>query len=171
MPFYLKNRDISAEISNIKSILILPCRFCPAASLAVKEKKPYIELFRKFLRTASYEAYIEESKVRLEQAGIKVKVFNSRLPHHFVVCMWSAGRRQELKQQAQKYDGVLVLGCGAAVKTAEDSVKSTGCKVIPGMEVDGIMNVIPSVKFPGNIFLEVTSVTRMLELPSGKAEL
>ncbi len=51
MPFYLRDRDISVDISNVGSVLIVPCRFCPAASLAVREKKPYIELFRTFLRT------------------------------------------------------------------------------------------------------------------------
>jgi hypothetical protein len=61
MPFLLKDRDISSDISNVESVLIVPCRFCPAASLAVREKKPYIELFRKFLRTAAYETNILSS--------------------------------------------------------------------------------------------------------------
>lgn len=170
MPFYLKNRDISSDISSVGSILIVPCRFCPAASLAVREKKPYIELFRTFLRTAAYETYIQELKSHLEQAGIKAKVFDSKLPHHFVVCMWPSGRRQELKQHASEYDAVMVLGCDAAVKTAQDCLQATSCRVISGMEVDGIMNVIPSFQLPCNISLEVTSVIRVLEYPLGEAE-
>ena len=51
MPFYLKELDIVPRVDVLESVLIVPCRFCPAASLAVREKKPYIELFRKFLKT------------------------------------------------------------------------------------------------------------------------
>ena len=40
MPFYLKDRAISPNIATIHSVLIVPCRFYPAASLAVKEGKP-----------------------------------------------------------------------------------------------------------------------------------
>ena len=162
MPFYLEDRDVSSDISNAGSVLIVPCRFCPAASLAVRSKKPYLQLFGTLLRTAPYEAYIQELKLHLEQVGIKAKVFDSRLPHHFVVCIWTSGRRQELKQRASEYDAVMVLGCDAAVKTAQDCMQSTSCRVIPGMKVDGIMNVIPSFHFPCDIWLEVTSVTRVL---------
>ncbi len=167
MPFSLKDRDISADISNVHSALIVPCRFCPAASLSVREKKPFIQLFSRFLKTEAYESYIKELKSRLEHAGIKAEVFYSRLPHHFVVCMWTSGRRQDLKKRASGFDAVIVLGCGAAVKTAEDCIESATCKIIPGMEVDGIMNVIPSFQLPCTISLEVTSVIRVLEYRSG----
>jgi hypothetical protein len=69
MPFYLKDRDISSDIAMVHSVLIVPCRFCPAASLAVREGKPYMELFRKFFRTPSYESYIQVLKSRLESEG------------------------------------------------------------------------------------------------------
>jgi hypothetical protein len=170
MPFFLKDRDISADIAEVDSVLIVPCRFCPAASLAVREKKPYLELFRTFLRTAAYEKHIKKRKSQLEQAGIKASVFDSKLPHQFVVCMWTSRRRQELRRRASEYDAVMVLGCDAAVKAARDCTQSTSCKVISGMEVDGIMNVMPSIQFPGKISLEVTGVTRVLEHPSGTAE-
>ncbi len=170
MPFYLKDRDVSSDISNVGSVLIVPCRFCPAASLAVRAKKPYIQLFRTFLRTAAYEAYVHKLKCHLEQAGLKAKVFDSKFPHHFIVCMWTSGRRQELRQHASEYDAVMVLGCDAAVKTAQDCIQATSCRVIPGMEVDGIMNVIPSFHFPCDISLEVTGVIRVLESPVGKAQ-
>ena len=39
MPFYLEDRDISSAIAEIRSALIVPCRFCPAATLAVRESK------------------------------------------------------------------------------------------------------------------------------------
>jgi hypothetical protein len=171
VPFLLKDRNVSADLADVDSVLlIVPCRFCPAASLAVTKKKPYIELFRTFLRTAAYEKHIKKRTSQLEQRGIKAHVFDSKFPHQFVVCMWTARRRQELRRRASDYDAVMVFGCDAAVKAAGDCTQSTSCKVIAGMETEGIMNVMPSMKWPGKISLEVTGVTRVLEPSSGTAE-
>lgn len=79
MPFCLKDRDISPDMAGVRSALIVPCRFCPAASLAVRERKPYIEPFRRLLRTASYESCIQRLKSRLESKGIRTGVFDSKL--------------------------------------------------------------------------------------------
>ena len=166
MPILLRDRDISSDIAMLRSILIVPCRFCPAANLAVREGKPFIELFRKFLRTASYESYIRALQSRLESHGIRTGVFDSRLPTQFVVCMWTSERRDDLAKHAADYDAVIVLGCDAAVETARYCIKSDNCRVIPGMEVEGIMNVIPTLKFPFNIYLEVSSVTRLFQHPA-----
>ena len=166
MPFYLKDRDISSDIASVHSALIVPCRFCPAASLAVREKKPYIELFRSLLRTPSYESYIQALRSRLERLGIRTGVFDSRLPHQFVACMWTSGRREELARQAAGYDAVIVLGCDAAVEVIRSSLQSTNCRIIPGMEVEGVMNVIPSLRFPLKISLEVSGVSRVLQTRS-----
>jgi len=38
MPFYLKELDIVPRVAGLLSVLIMPCRLCPAASLAVSEK-------------------------------------------------------------------------------------------------------------------------------------
>ncbi len=137
--------------------------FCPAASFAVREKKPYIQLFRKFLRTPSYESYIQELKFRLENDGIRTKVFESKLPHQFIVCMWTSGRRKDLARHAVGYNALVVLGCDAAVDTVRHCVESGSSRVIPGMEVEGIMNVVPFLQFPFDIHLEVSSVTRVLQ--------
>jgi hypothetical protein len=161
MPFYLKDRDISSDIAMVHSVLIVPCRFCPAASLAVREGNPYMELFRRFLRTPSYESYIQVLKSRLESEGIRTGVFDSKLPHQFVLCMWTSGRRKDLARYAVEYDALIVLGCDAAVETARSCMKSNGCRVIPGMEAEGIMNVIPTLQFPLNIWLEVSNVTKV----------
>jgi hypothetical protein len=160
MPFCLKDRDISADIAGLDSVLIVPCRFCPAANLAVRERKPYIKLFRKLLRTPSYESYIEALRSRLQSAGVRAAVFDSRWPHQFVACMWTHGRRRQLAREAVRYEGVIVLGCDAAVETARSCLPA-GCRLIPGMEVEGIMTVIPTVSFPFNVSLEVSSLTRL----------
>ena len=151
----------------VDSVLIVPCRFCPAASLAVRERKPYVELFRKFLRTPSYESYIQALKSRLESEGIRTGVFDSKLPHQFVVCMWTSGRRKDLARHAAGYNALIVLGCDAAVETTGSCIKSNDCRVIAGMEVEGIMNVIPILQFPFNIWLEMSSVTRVLQHHAG----
>ncbi len=163
MPFYLKDRDISSDICMIDTILIVPCRFCPAVGLAVREKKPYLDLFRNFLKTPSYESYIQELESRLEDEGIRTRVFDSKFPHQFIVCMWTSRRRKELARHAAGYNALLVLGCDAAVETVRYCVESGGSRVILGMEVEGIMNVIPIFKFPFKIWLEVSSVTRVLQ--------
>ncbi len=168
MPFYLKDRDFLSETAGVRSALIVPCRFCPAASLAVRDQKPYIELFRSFLTTRSYAQYIQALQSRLASQGITAQVYDLKLPYDFVVCMWSQGRRQDLERQAAKYDAVIVLACDAAVETARLAVGSTGCRVIPGMQVEGIMNVIPSLHFPFNIHLQVSKLIRVL-LQDGSA--
>jgi len=163
MPFYLKARDLSTDTAALESALIVPCRFCPAASFAVREGKPYLEPFRSFLRTPAYESHIHALRSRLESRGIKTGVFDSKLPHHFVMCMWTSGRRQELARRAAGYDALIVLGCDGAVETARSSTKSTGCRVIPGMEIEGVMNVIPSLHLPLNIRLDLSGVTPVLQ--------
>ena len=110
MPFYLKEADVRSEITGLRSVLIVPCRFCPAASLAVREQKPYIQLFRRFLRTEAYESFIRSLKRRLEDEGIRVTVFDSKLPHQLVACMWTARRRRKLAKRAAEFDGVVVPG-------------------------------------------------------------
>jgi hypothetical protein len=159
MPLYLKEANIVSEVAGLQSILIVPCGFCPAASLAVKEKQPYIELFRKLWRTESYESFIQPLRSRLDQKGIKTAVFDIKLPHHYVACMWTSGRRRELGRRAAEFEGVVVLGCQATVEIVSDSIGSTDCRVIEGMEAEGIMNVVPRVGFPFNISLEVQGIT------------
>ena len=163
MPFYLKDRDTSSDTAAVDSVLIVPCRFCPAASCAVREGKPYIEPFRTSLRTLAYESHIAALKSRLESKGIRTGVFDSKLPHQFVMCMWTSRRRQELAKRAADYDALIVLGCDAAVETARSSIRPNGCRVIPGMEVEGIMNVMPTLHSPFSIWLELSNVTRVLQ--------
>jgi hypothetical protein len=85
MPVYLEDINEFPELEGFKSVLIVPCRFCPAASMAVRRDKPYIEFFWKFLKTASYEQLIETIKSNLSNKGIKTDVFKSNLLHQFVV--------------------------------------------------------------------------------------
>ncbi len=169
MPFYLKDRDISSDLVGVDSALVVPCRFCPAATLAVRERQPYIKLLTKLLRTPSYESYIHSLKSHLESEGIRTGIFDSKLPHQFVVCMWTSDRRRALAKQATQYQAVIVLGCDAAVETVRSSLPAE-YRVIQGMEVEGIMTVIPSLQFPLNISLQVGNVTPVLVTGGQTAE-
>ena len=158
MPVYLKDRDEFPELERFESVLIVPCRFCPAASLAVRRNKPYFEFFRRFLKTASYEQLIETIKSNLKKKGVKTDVFKSKLLHQFVVCMWTSRRRKKLLERARKYEALVVMGCEAAVQTVHDSVKSTSCKVFQGMKSEGIMTVKPSLNNPSKRFVEQNKI-------------
>ena len=167
MPFYLKEADILPEIAGLRSVLIVPCRFCPAASLAVKENKPYFEPFRRLLRTEAYESHIRDLKNRLEREGIETEVFDSKLLHQFVACMWTERCRKAFARRASQFEAVLVLGCEAAVATMSDALDPTECKVIGGMEEEGITNVVPKLSFPAKLSLEVKGISRVaLEKPA-----
>ena len=162
MPVYLKDIDEFPELESFKSVLIIPCRFCPAASMAVRTNRPYFEFLRRFFKTVSYEELIETIKSKLEKKGIKTDVFKSRWLHQFVVCMWTSSRRKKLLKRARKFEALVVLGCEAAADTIHDAVKSTSCKVFQGMRSEGIMSIQPLFHMPCNISLELNNVTPLV---------
>lgn len=169
MPVYLKEADVTPELDGAKSVLIVPCRFCPAASMAVQTHAPLIALFRNFLTTASYEQLIQDMKRGFEARGIKTDVFRSNMVHQFVLCMWTSKRRERLAERAQNYDALVVLGCETATQTVRNAVKSCDCRVIQGMTSHGIMAVKPGFRLPCDFTLELESVTHM-DRPTGEAE-
>lgn len=160
MPFILNAIDDTTAYERFESVLIVPCRFCPAASAAVKNNEPYFEVFRRFLKTGSYEKFIKNLESRLEQKGIRVSIFKSRWLHQFVLCMWTTRRREALKKRASKYEALVVLGCEAAVQTVRDAVKPNSCRILQGVETEGIMSVQPKFSLPCNLTLEIESVSK-----------
>lgn len=162
MPVYLKDITDFSELDKFDSVMIVPCRFCPAASMAARRNEPYFVFMRNFLKTASYEQLIKTIKSKLENKGVKTDVFKSYLPHQLVVCMWTIRRRKKLLKRASQYDALLVLGCEAAVQTIHDSVDTTSCKVFQGMRTEGIMSIQPQFHLPCNISLKLNSITPLL---------
>jgi len=154
MPIHLNDLDVVSEVAGLSSVLIVPCNMCPAVTVAVREKKPFIELFRSFLRSAPFEQHIRALQSRLRKHGVKTEVFKSNLPHQWFLCMWTCGRRKRLQEYAKQYEAVIVLGCDTATETVYDSVKVTECKVIEGMEVSGFMNAKLKLHFPCNVSFE-----------------
>ena len=159
MPFCLEVTDVVPEVVNLQSVLIIPCRFCPAASMAVKSNEPYIEFPRRLLKTASYQRLIKSMKDSFEKRGVRTSVFKSNLLHQFVLCMWTSQRRKKLLESARQYEAVVVMGCEAAVQTVRNALKSTTCQVIPGMKSEGIMSIQPKFSLPCNLSLELEGVT------------
>jgi len=154
MPMYLRDVDVLPEVAGLSSALIVPCNMCPAVTVAVRERKPFIQLFKSFLKSDPFEEHIRALQSRLQEEGVNTKVFKSTLYHHWFLCMWTAGRRRKLQKYATKFDAVIVLGCDSAVATVRDLIKSTDCKVIPAMRVAGIMNAKPTFHLPCNISFE-----------------
>jgi hypothetical protein len=85
--------------------------------------------------------------------------------------MWTSGRRRKRARQLAGYDATIVLGCDAAVETVRSYTEPGDCAVIPAMDVEGIMNLIPSVRFPLEVRLEVSSVIEVSVHGEPKAEL
>ena len=162
MPVYLKEINEFPDLEGFRSALIIPCRFCPAASMAVQKDEPYFQFLRRFLKTASYEELITSMKSPMEKMGIKTDVFKSHWLHQFVLCMWTKGRRKQLAKKAASYEALVVLGCEAAVDTVHSSVDTERSKVYMGMRSEGIMSVLPRVSLPANLSLELKRVTPLM---------
>jgi len=154
MPIHFNELDVVSEVAGLSSALIVPCYMCPAVTVAVREKKPFIQLFRNFLKSAPFEQYMMTLQSQLTEYGVKTKVFKSIPSHEWFMCMWTLGKRRKLQKCAEQYDSVIVLGCDSATETVRDVVKSTDCKVIEGMEVAGIMNAQIRFHLPGNVSFE-----------------
>ena len=160
MPCYLKEVDVVPEVAKFQSALIVPCRFCPAVSLAVRNNQPFIKFYRRHLRTECYEDYIENLQFRLEKEGVKTEVFRSSILN-YAHCMWSPRKRNKLLKRISEFEAVVVIGCEAAYESVRDLSESTDCQVFNGMESVGLLNVTPKLDWPFYISLELSGVTRL----------
>ncbi len=161
MPIYLKDVDVVAEVAKFQSALIVLCRFCPAASLAVRNDKPYIEFFRRLLKTQPYEELIDNMQSRLKKEGLKTSVFKGNLLN-YLICLWTSGGRKKFVKHASQFNAVIVMGCESAYESVQEMLEWTNCQVFPGMESEGVLNAIPKVHLPFNISLEKFKVTPMI---------
>lgn len=151
MPLYLNDVDVVPEVEGVGSVLIVPCRMCPASTLSLRNNRPFFEFFKTFLRSPALDEYIKTLQSRLEERGINTGVYLSR---QFLACAWTSGERKKLLKRAKQYDAAIVLGCDSATESVRDALKSTDCRVIQGMEVAGIVNVKVRLRFPGTLALE-----------------
>lgn len=151
MPIHLHDLDVVSQAAGVESALIVPCNLCPAVTVAVNQKQPFMKLFRSVLKSAPFERYIKDLQSRLSDSGVTTKVFKSNIYHQWFLCMWTDRRRRKLQKQAKQYDAVIVLGCDTANETVRDAVEPTGARVIEGMQVAGLMNAKLSFQLPANI--------------------
>lgn len=158
MPLHFDDIDVLSQVEGLRSALIVPCNMCPAVTVAVRDRKPFLQIFQNFLKSAPFDEYLAAMQGRLAEAGVRTKVFRSILPHSWFLCFWTAARQKKLKRCAQQYDGVIVLGCQSATITVRNSLIPSTCKVIEGMTVSGIMNATLSFSFPGNVSFEGSTI-------------
>lgn len=151
MPIHFNDADVVSKISGISSALIVPCNMCPAVTVAVRERKPFMQLFKSMLKSAPFERYLKSLQSRLSENGVKTKIFKSVPYHQWFMCMWTSRKRKKLQKCAKHYDAVIVLGCESATETVRDVVKSDDCKVIEGMKVTGIMNAELGFSLPADV--------------------
>jgi hypothetical protein len=154
MPIHFNDLDVTSEVAGLSSALIVPCYMCPAVTVAVREKKPFIRLFRDFLKSAPFDQYLTTLQSRLKEHGVETELFKSAPSHEWFMCMWTSGKRKKLRKRAERFDAAIVLGCASATETVRDVVRSTDCKVIEGMEVAGIVNAQMVFHLPGNVSFE-----------------
>ena len=153
MPIHFEDRDVASEVAGLRSALIVPCNLCPAVTVAVRKKRPFLRLFGSLARSAPFEEYLQALRAGLSRKGVRSKVFRSRLYHQWFMCMWTSRRRKKLEKVAKDYDAVIVLGCDSAVETVRDVVPAE-VKLIEGMATAGIMNGRLSLRWPGALSFE-----------------
>lgn len=154
MPLHFKDLDVMTEVEGLSSVLIVPCIMCPAVTVSIREKKPFLQFFRSLVKSPPLDRYLKNLQSRLREKGIKAKIFNSYLFHQWFMCIWTERRRRKLQRYARRYDAVIVYGCESGIKTIRDALESTNCKVIEGMEATAITNARPSFHWPCNISFE-----------------
>jgi hypothetical protein len=162
MPIHFEDLNVTPEVAGLQSALIVPCNLCPAVTIAVRENRPFLRLFRSLVKSAPFEEYLGALQFRLAENGVSTKVFRNTLYHQWFMCMWTSRRRKKLQKQAKKYDAVIVLGCDSATETVRD-VLPAEIKVIEAMKTTGIMNGRLSWQFPGDIHFKECKVVPILQ--------
>ncbi len=79
MPIHFNDVDVVSKVAGLSSALIVPCNMCPAVTVAVRERKLFMQFFRSFLKSAPFEEYIRALQSRLKEKGVSTEVFKSNL--------------------------------------------------------------------------------------------
>lgn len=153
MPLHLEPLDVSDDLENVASVLIVSCPVCPPVSLAIQKNAPFIEIFRHGLKTAAFEQHINEIREPLEQRSVRTGVFSMYAPVP-MMCLWTQGQRKRLLKRARDFEAVLVSGCDSARYTVQQTLKDTECQVIQAMHMTGITNATVKFQFPMTVNLE-----------------
>ena len=163
MPIHLDALDVVAEVEGSGSALIVACNMCAGASLAMKEGRPFLQFCKSLLKSPPLERHIKKLESQLNGKGVKAKKFKAGIIQQFFLCLWTRRQRSKFHQYAKRYDAVVVPGCDSAIDTVRDSVEGTGCKVIKGTEVAGVMNTRPRFHLPCDISFEDSKMVPMCD--------
>jgi hypothetical protein len=153
MPLHLEPLDLSNELEEYESVLIVSCPICPPVSIAAERQSPVIEFFKSGVKTRAYEDHLKEIRESLEKRGIRTSLLTFYVPSP-MLCLWTAGQRKRLLKRASDFDAVLVMGCESARYTVEHALEGTDCKVLLAMQLVGITNATLKPRFPSTIAFE-----------------
>lgn len=159
MPVHLEPRNVSADLGNFDSVLIVSCPVCPPMCLAMQQDSPFIEFFKRGLKTKAFEDYIQSIRKPLEQRGVRTGAYAIHIPTP-MMCLWTEWQRNRLLKRAKDYEAVLVLGCDSATYTAQEVLKDTDCQVIQGMDMIGTINASLQFRFPLTFNLDMRCVLK-----------
>ena len=154
MPLHFTDVDVMPEVSGVDSVLIVPCYMCPAVTVAIRENKPFIQFFKGLFSSPPFQAYLRQLQTRLNQNGIRTKVFKSHFYHQWFMCIWTARRRKKLQHALKHTQAVVVVGCSSAAETVRQLAAAENCSVIEAMKATGITNAKPRVSMPCNVCFE-----------------
>ncbi len=154
MPILLQTLDLTSQLKQFGSVLIVSCPVCPAVSMAIARKEPLFEFFKHGFKTDALEDHIRTIQTDLERRGVRTDTFAIRMPHP-LMCLWTARQRRRLLKGAIGFEAVLVLGCHSAAMTAEDALGDTDCKVFLGMREIGLTNATVRYRPPARVELDV----------------
>lgn len=153
MPLHLEPLDVSFDLKDCSSVLVVSCPVCPPVSLAIQKSSPVIEFFKGGLKTAAFQDYIREILDPLEERGVRTGVLSMYTPLP-TMCLWTQGQRDRLLKRAKDYEAVLVLGCDSAKHTVQQALEGTDCKVVLGMHMTGLTNATAKFQTPLTLTLE-----------------
>ena len=159
MPVHLEPLDISSELEDFHSVLIVSCPVCPPMCVAMQQNSPFIEFFKHGFKTQAFENYIQSIRKPLEQRGVRTGAYSIHMPTP-MMCIWTKWQRSRLLKHAKDYEAVVVLGCDSAVYTAREVLKNTDCQVIPGMEMIGTTNATLKFRLPLMVELDMNCVLK-----------
>jgi len=95
MPIHFNDLDVVSEVAGLSSALIVPCNMCPAVTVAVRERKPFMQLFKSFLKSTPFEQYMKALQSRLRENGVSTEVFKSIPYHQWFMCMWTSKKAEK----------------------------------------------------------------------------
>ena len=159
MPVHLEPLDVSSDLENFRSVLIVSCPVCPPMCVAMQQNSPFIDFFKRGLKTGAFEDYIQSIRKPLEQRGVRTGAYSIHVPTP-MMCLWTEWQRGRFLKRASDYEAVLVLGCDSANYTAQEVLKDTDCQVIQGMRMVGTTNATLKVRFPLTIELDMHCVLK-----------